>query len=512
MNLIDSKYFLANAAAFRYVKLSAGSLSFYSEALPLPHGDTAFAELFDALQAAKDEIFLVTWYLEPDMELKRHGWDGSVASRKKYRLEDVLVAKARAGVTVRILVWDFLNLRHGVLDRVVGVSIPGKLVMRNVQALRRKLRIISRKNDVAIAEFPMPFATHSVFGLSCELGGSHHQKFWIMRSGNKYTAFVGGMNLRQHDWDTKAHEVLNPRRNPSDMEGDERKKRYDSKQDPQYPPRHDWMVKLQGQAAFGVLEEFNLRWGMARKGKLKLPPLSSVAPAGHGFAQISHTIPISYGGGERAVLAVYEHAIAQATRFVYIENQYWTSEALTKALSERLQKVKGLQVVIVLPDKAEDPVIGDFIAGEQWYQLSRLWNAASRFRVRVYTLYRKHPVRKEYVNIYIHSKVAIIDDLWATIGSANSNNRSMLLDSECNVQLAHGPTVKKMRQAAWQEMLGGNIGEHNDPLMAIKQGWHPIGEANARAMTKQKPLTGMIAPLEKPKSPKRLPSSLRGFI
>ena len=227
---------------------------------------------------------------------------------------------------------------------------------------------------------------------------------------------------------------------------------------------------------------------------------------------MSHTLPVSFGGGSREILELYQHAIAQATRYVYFENQYWTTEAITTALADRLSKVRDLQVVVVLPDKAEDPIIGDFIAGEQWYQLTRLWSASSTSRVRAYTLYRRHPERKEYINVYVHAKVAIIDDLWASIGSANTNNRSMLLDTELNVQLAHGPTVKQMRKDAWREMLGGTVGEGDDPVAAIKQGWHPTGEANARAMKNLEVLTGLITPLQQPKSPKRLPESLRGFI
>ena len=39
----------------------------------------------------------------------------------------------------------------------------------------------------------------------------------------------------------------------------------------------------------------------------------------------------------------------------------------------------------------------------------------------------------DYEEIYIHSKVAIVDDAAFTIGSANLNLRSMALDSELNV-------------------------------------------------------------------------------
>jgi phosphatidylserine/phosphatidylglycerophosphate/cardiolipin synthase-like enzyme len=41
--------------------------------------------------------------------------------------------------------------------------------------------------------------------------------------------------------------------------------------------------------------------------------------------------------------------------------------------------------------------------------------------------------RVDYRPIYVHGKVAIIDDVWATVGSANLNNRGLRDDTEMNV-------------------------------------------------------------------------------
>lgn len=208
-------------------------------------------------------------------------------------------------------------------------------------------------------------------------------------------------------------------------------------------------------------------------------------------------------------MAAYEHAFKQAKHFVYIENQYWTSERLTKVLISQLKKNRDLYVVMLLPDKAEDPVVGKYIAGEQWFLLSQLWKSGGKSRVRAYVMYKQHPIKNNYVNVYVHSKIAIVDDLWATIGSANTNNRSMIIDMECNVQIAHRDAVKSFRKRAWKEIIGDTFGESDNAVSAIRSGWFPQGEKNKSLRQKGKELEGYIVPLSPPDEMKRVPKSIR---
>lgn len=56
---------------------------------------------------------------------------------------------------------------------------------------------------------------------------------------------------------------------------------------------------------------------------------------------------------------------------------------------------------------------------------------------------------QNWQEIYIHSKVTMINDVFLTMGSANINTRSMQSDTEMNLALEHGETVKKLRRALW---------------------------------------------------------------
>ena len=50
-------------------------------------------------------------------------------------------------------------------------------------------------------------------------------------------------------------------------------------------------------------------------------------------------------------------------------------------------------------------------------------------------------------------KVAIVDDLWSTVGSANLNNRGMRDDSELNVATLNAELARGLRMLLWAEHL-----------------------------------------------------------
>ena len=60
--------------------------------------------------------------------------------------------------------------------------------------------------------------------------------------------------------------------------------------------------------------------------------------------------------------------------------------------------------------------------------LRELWKADRHGRLRVYT-----PVTAGGGDIFVHSKIGIVDNELLRVGSANLNNRSMGLDSECDL-------------------------------------------------------------------------------
>ena len=119
---------------------------------------------------------------------------------------------------------------------------------------------------------------------------------------------------------------------------------------------------------------------------------------------------------------------------------------------------------------------------------------ADRGRLLACTLYaRSGPVADP---IYVHAKVAIVDDRWLTIGSANLNEHSLFNDTEMNV-VAHDPDLaRRTRLRLWAEHL--ELAEDeipDDPVRAIDELWKPISEEQLERRQAGQPLTHRLARL-----------------
>jgi hypothetical protein len=88
----------------------------------------------------------------------------------------------------------------------------------------------------------------------------------------------------------------------------------------------------------------------------------------------------------------------------------------------------------------------------------------------------------------------------------------MIVDTEYNAQVAHEATVKAMRKQVWRELVGNSRGEADDAVSAIRSGFHPAGETNAKLMQEGKELEGLLVPLPEPKEMHRLPEALRPLL
>jgi phosphatidylserine/phosphatidylglycerophosphate/cardiolipin synthase-like enzyme len=133
----------------------------------------------------------------------------------------------------------------------------------------------------------------------------------------------------------------------------------------------------------------------------------------------------------REVEALYLDTIASAQRFIYIENQYLSSFSVGKAFAASLEKKDGPEIVIVLPVSSgwlEETTMGVFRAR----LLAHLRKADAHGRLRIY-----YPDVAELdgKGLNVHSKVMIADGTFVRVGSSNLSNRSMGVDTECDIAL-----------------------------------------------------------------------------
>lgn len=255
---------------------------------------------------------------------------------------------------------------------------------------------------------------------------SHHQKIVAI---DDRMAFCGGIDMTADRWDTRGHRDDEPgRRGPTGRP---------------YAPWHDATTALSGPVAGALAELCRTRWRRA-SGHV-LDPVAGGAECwpdslDADFSDVAITIARTFPEmpNEPAVHEIERLFVAQigrATRHIYIESQYFASRVIAEAIARRLDEPDGPEIVLINPDTAEgwlQPIAMDTAR-------ARLWAALQRRDVhRRLAMY--HPVTARRAPIYVHAKIMVIDDRELRIGSANVNNRSMRLDTECDVVVAATPT------------------------------------------------------------------------
>ena len=100
----------------------------------------------------------------------------------------------------------------------------------------------------------------------------------------------------------------------------------------------------------------------------------------------------------------------------------------------------------------------------------------------------------EYQNVYVHAKIALVDDVWSTIGSANIGNRSFFGDTELNASFWHRPTVHALRRELLLEHLGHDTRDL-DPRAALRL-YRDVARKNAALRAAGEPMTSLAFALD----------------
>jgi phosphatidylserine/phosphatidylglycerophosphate/cardiolipin synthase-like enzyme len=220
----------------------------------------------------------------------------------------------------------------------------------------------------------------------------HHQKSWMVDD----IAFVGGINLTA--------KVLE---------------------------RHDAYVEVNGPSAADVAHNFVQRWNGAteRDPSEDLPLANEVfAPCGSSAVQIQRMF-----GADRSILEQYEKAIDAAERSIYIENQAIPIPRLAQRLDRAL--ARGIDVLMLVPAVPEDGVY----AARQDPARRALFEGLE-------ALGRHANFRLAGLPVYVHAKLMIVDEAWATIGSCNLHRYSMSENSEMNASIWDAAVARDLRE------------------------------------------------------------------
>ncbi|MBX3016370.1 MAG: VTT domain-containing protein [Bdellovibrionaceae bacterium] len=286
------------------------------------------------------------------------------------------------------------------------------------------------------------------------IGGSQHQKVILI---DDELVFNGGMDIARQRWDERDHRVHEPER--TDELGP-------------YGPYHDAQMMMDGPIVKHFAELVRWRWrraaGYEAVPERATPPLTTPAPSwprhfppqqGRINAAISRTLPeMKDCRATTEIHKMYMDLIPTARQLIYIENQFLACEKIADALNAQLKKYPALKVICV---SSFNP--------QGLFEREGLWAGRIEFKRRM-----TDGIRAGRVGIFctgilkpdgaplhkrIHSKIIVVDDRYMTVGSANIANRSMNLDTECDVTF-YGATpaqrnwIRRMRDDLLAEHSG----------------------------------------------------------
>jgi phosphatidylserine/phosphatidylglycerophosphate/cardiolipin synthase-like enzyme len=397
-------------------------------------GAQALPAIADELRQARSHVHLTGWHFSPDFALEREG--ELVILRN-------LLAELAERVDVRVLAW-------------AGAPLPLFRPSRHdVRKMRDELVAYS-KIECALDAKERP--------LHC-----HHEKTIVV---DDRVAFVGGIDLTSESGD-----------------------RYDHNHHPSRASVgwHDACARIEGPAVGDVAEHFRMRWH-----EVTGNALAEVRPspaAGKLDVQIVRTVPehvySAVPRGDFSILESYMRALQAAERFIYIENQFLWSPEIEAVLSDKISNPPhpDFRLLLLLPSKpntgADDTrgVLGHLIETDD-----------DAGRLLACTLYAR--AGHLHDPVYIHAKIAVIDDNWLTLGSANLNEHSLFNDTEMNI-VSHDPELaRQTRLRLWAEHLERPIEEiPSDPIDAIDDLWKPISRDQLERRDAGLPLTHRLVRL-----------------
>lgn len=416
----DKKIIRPEENCWCYVQADRASL--------LVDGKNYFRTLQTAISQAQSAVYILAWDIDSRLRLVR----GETHTDLPAELGELInaVLKQKPELNIYILNWDWTML----------------------YTLEREWLPLFRPS------WKKQPRLHYQLDGECPFGSSQHQKVVVI---DDKIAFCGGIDPGKHRWDSSEHAPDDQRRIDPDNE--------------LYPPFHDMQMMVDGEAAKSLAELARQRWQKATGQHLDPPSPNQddIWPddINVDFRQvniaIARTQPEFKGNREiTEVEILYLDAIAAAQKLIYIENQYFTSWKLAEVLAQRLKEQDGPEVVIICPR-----MTGGWLEQHTMDVLRarvsrKLCDADKYDRLRI--CYPHHEALGD-IYISLHSKMMIVDDVFLRVGSANLSNRSMGLDSECDLAIEaenaeQSDAIKAFRHRLLSEHLDVSANELEEML------------------------------------------------
>lgn len=419
-------------------------------------GPATFSAMLAAINSATTSehyVYLLGWQLVDDVSLDPSATPAGGAASNTFR--DLMAAASARGVQIRVMLWK----------QYQGINQPQ----------------VDFINTLATGAAILDNATSS------QILGAHHQKILVVKGSNGLVGFCGGIDINSDrvSWGTPSTASTSSSTSSNLSQGTPdagATVAASGSSGGSGAPLHDVHSQIVGPAASDVLLTFIRRWDHhpdsaainTSKGDLlgrsEPVPASATAPSSTSAScsvAIARTFtPVTPGTSvpkERDISALLLAAIANAQRFIYMEDQYLIDPEAATALNAQIPTLQHLTILIAASEISDLPCrwrfrqlfINAVTAG-----LSSTDAAKVRVFVRVTPPASTPPTFGAHT--YVHAKTWVFDDELAVIGSANCNRRGWQSDSEANAFVfddaapAAGSLTfaQQLRCDLWAEHLG----------------------------------------------------------
>lgn len=457
----------------------------------------ALEKIVEVVEGAESYIYLTQFEFYPDFVPR---FFSSLEDKSDYKEDDPLVYK-------------LLEAQKRDTDVKIIIN-ENRIVPDNYD----ELYAYFKDSEVEVRRFPAkgPYAMHAKV---------------LVADGKK--AFIIGSPFAQSYWDTNKHDTNEPRRLKKN-EG----------------PLHDVSIYLEGPVIRDLEEFFMELWNYLSdlhfNGENKIKENKSLDKTidSDSISKIIKQInlPLRVENeqlqivrsvtpdtitkeGEAGVLEAYRRAITNAKDFIYLENQYFTNKYIIGALKEAVELNSNLQIIMVINEVPDVPTY----RGWQHYgfefmglDLQKLIIEHPQIGVFAKWSGKFQNGKNKLHNCYIHSKVAIVDDIWATIGTSNldgsslssaeefgsselsENHRNMEMNAIMfDMDIQKRGTIENFRKILWSEHLGIDITNYERPPDGWLDLWKDKGYENISELEKEEIiLHGGILPYSTKKNTK----------